>query len=295
MERSSFILFSSLIALAACDPGQAPGVASDHHSAPASMPVSANPDAAAVRPFVFGEVRTLRSAILQQDRVLNVALPDGYSPDSAKAYPVIHVLDGSANEDFAHIAGMARFMATYGLMPPAIIVGIANVDRKHDFTHPTRNDSDKVWVPNSGGSAEFIRFIGDEVEPFITKTYKTNGSRTLIGQSLGGLLGTEILLTRPELFDNYILVSPSLWWDDGSLSTRADIWCKEHGDMRKSIYIAVASDDDMMQNDIKRFRTALKAHAHEPLRWAYVEFPEETHATILHLAVYRAFEWMGKK
>lgn len=208
---------------------------------------------------------------------------------------MIYVLDGSANEDFPHIAGMAQFMATYSLMPPAIIVGIANVDRKHDFTHATKNDSDKVWVPNSGGSAEFIRFIGEEVEPFIEKTYLTNGSRTLIGQSLGGLLGTEVLFTRPELFDNFILVSPSLWWDDGSLSTMADNWCKEHADTRKSVYIAMASDDDMMQDDIDRVRAALKAHAHEPLRWAYVEFPEETHATILHLAVYRAFEWMGKK
>ncbi len=293
MERSSFILLSSLITLAACDPGEAPGVTSDHQSAPASVPASTKSDAAAVRPFVFGEVRTLRSAILQQDRVLNVALPDGYSPDSARAYPVIYVLDGSANEDFAHIAGMARFMATYGLMPPAIIVGIANVDRKHDFTHPTRNDSDKVWVPNSGGSAEFIRYIGDEMQPFIDRTYKTNGSRTLIGQSLGGLLGTEILFNRPELFDNYILVSPSLWWDEGSLSTQAGNWCKEHAETRKSVYIAVASDDDLMQEDIDRVRTALKAHAQEPLRWAYVEFPEETHASILHLAVYRAFQWMG--
>ncbi len=289
MKGSAFIPAIALLALVACHSNDEPPV-------PQKPKTEAAPsNSAAPRPFVFGEVRTLRSAILQQDRTLNVLLPDGYSPDSTRVYPVIYVLDGSANEDFVHIAGMAQFMATYGLMPPAIIVGIANVDRKHDFTHPTKNDSDKVWVPNSGGSAEFIRFIGDEVEPFIAKTYLTNGSRTLIGQSLGGLLGTEILFTRPELFDNFILVSPSLWWDDGSLSTTADKWCKEHADTSKSVYIAMASDDDMMQDDIDRVRTAFKEHAHEPLRWAYVEFPEETHATILHLAVYRAFQWMGGK
>ncbi len=287
MERSTLASVLGLFMLIACDPKEVPqAVSVDVPQVPPNVPIAA-------KPFVFGEVRTVRSAILQQDRELNVLLPDGYSPDSSRGYPVIYVLDGSANEDFAHIAGMAQFMATYGLMPPAIIVGIANVDRKHDFTHPTRNDSDKVWVPNSGGSAAFIRFLGEEVQPFIAKTYKTNGSRTLIGQSLGGLLGTEILFTHEDLFDNFILVSPSLWWDDGSLADRADSWCKEHASTSKSVYIAMASDDDMMRADMDKVRTALKAHAQKPLRWAYVEFPEETHATSLHLAVYRAFEWMG--
>lgn len=294
MRHHAPVLAFILLALVACDGGRATVKTTDH-DAPSTAAATAKSDPAAVKPFVFGEVRMLRSTILAQDRTLNIYLPAGYSPDSTATYPVIYVLDGSANEDFPHIAGLAQYMNMYGSLPPSIVVGIANVDRKHDFTHPTRNDSDKVWVPNSGGSAEFIRFIGDEVEPFIAKTYKTNGLRTLIGQSLGGLLGMEILFTRPELFDNYILVSPSLWWDDGSLSTTADNWCKEHADTRKSVYIAMASDDDMMQDDIDRVRTALKAHAHEPLRWAYVEFPEETHATILHQAVYRAFQWMGGK
>lgn len=265
---------------------------------PAPPPAPASPKVetpALVRPFVFGEVRTLHSKVLGQDRVLNILLPDGYSPDSSMAYPVVYMLDGSANEDFVHVASLAQFMATYGMMPKAIVVGIANVDRKHDFTHPTMNDSDKVWVPNSGGSAAFIEFIGDEVEPFITNTYRTNGSRTLIGQSLGGLLGTEILFTRPELFDNFILVSPSLWWDGGSLARKADGWAREHATMSKNVYIAVANNDDMMKKEIDMVRTALKSHAQQPLRWAYVSFPEETHATILHLAVYRAFQWMGGK
>ncbi len=127
------------------------------------------------------------------------------------------------------------------------------------------------------------------------KTYKTNGSRTLIGQSLGGLLGTEVLFTRPELFDNYILVSPSLWWDDGSLSTKAESWCKEHAGADKKVYIAMASDDDMMQDDVDRVQAAFTAHAKAPFRWSYQEFPDETHATVLHEAVYRAFLWKGRE
>ncbi|MBK8497814.1 MAG: alpha/beta hydrolase [Flavobacteriales bacterium] len=215
MVRIAFFAPLGLSALLACNSGDGPPVVKTVQDG--TRPA----DPTAPEPFVFGEVRTSRSAVLHQDRTLNVYLPDGYSPDSATTYPVIYVLDGSANEDFPHIAGLAQYMNMYDLLPKSIVVGIANMDRKHDFTHPTRNDSDKVWVPNSGGSENFIKFIGDELQPFVEKTYKTNGTRTIIGQSLGGLLATEILLMRQELFDHYILVSPSLWWDNGMLADSA--------------------------------------------------------------------------
>lgn len=294
MRHHAPVLAFILLALVACDGGGVTVKTTDH-DAPSTVADTVKSDPAAVKPFVFGEVRMLRSTILAQDRTLNIYLPAGYSTDSTATYPVIYVLDGSANEDYPHIAGLAQYMNMYGLLPSSIVVGIANIDRKHDFTHPTRNDSDKVRVPDSGGSGNFIKFIGDELQPFVERTYKTNGTRTIIGQSLGGLLATEILLTRQDLFDHYILVSPSLWWDDGMLADRAEAVLGPRSPLPGSIYIAMASDDDMMQDDVDRFKGALEAHARPPLRWISEEFPHETHATILHRAVYSAFEWMGKK
>jgi len=32
----------------------------------------------------------------------------------------------------------------------------------------------------------------------------------IIGQSLGGLLASEILMKKPELFNKYVIISPSL-------------------------------------------------------------------------------------
>ncbi len=289
MERAASIPALALLALIACGPNEAP---STHHEDRSRLEPTGS---AAPKPFVFGEVRTVRSSALQQERTLNVHLPDGYCPDSAETYPVIYVLDGSADEDFPHIAGLVQYLNMYALLPRSIVVGIANVDRKHDFTHPTHNDSDKVWVPGSGGSEAFITFIGKELQPFIEKTYLTDGKRTLIGQSLGGLVAAEILFKQPGLFDDYILVSPSLWWDDGSLAKGADAWASAYAGTPKNIFIAMASDDDMMQDDVDRVRSALNAHKRPSLRWTYAEFPEETHATALHRAVYRGFEWLGGK
>ncbi len=242
-------------------------------------------------PFIFGEVLTFHSEALDQERVLNVYLPDGYA-DSTLSYPVIYVLDGSANEDFPHIAGLAQFMNMYDLLPKSIVVGIANngKSRYHNYTSPTQGDSDMVWNPTAGGSASFIRFLQQEVEPMVKEHYRTSGHRTIIGQSLGGLLAMEVLFTKPELFDDYILVGPSLWWNNGALAASAEAWVKAHYDLHKRIFIASASNEGMMKKQVGQVVSAFKKYGKPGLACTYEYFPKETHATLLHRGVYRAFE-----
>lgn len=103
------------------------------------------------------------------------------------------------------------------MIPESIVVCISNVDRRRDFTFPTRNELDKKDFPTTGQSQNFIGFIESELQPYIDEKYRTASTKTLIGQSLGGLLATEVLFKKPDLFDNYIIASPSLWWDDESL------------------------------------------------------------------------------
>lgn len=256
---------------------------------------TAKPAAPSATPFVFGEVHTLRSTILGQDRVINVYLPDGYAADSAATFPVIYVLDGSANEDFPHIAGLAQFMNMYDLLPRSIVVGIANVDRKHDFTHPTELKADKELLPTSGGSAAFIRFIGEELQPFVADHYRTSGTRTIIGQSLGGLLATEILIKAPDLFEQYIIVSPSLWWDGGSLVGQVEGWMGTHVGLEKKVYLSLGKEGDEMQQYMDTLVAAFSKGSQPPFTWWFVPFPDETHATILHRSVYRAFELINWK
>ena len=157
-------------------------------------------------PFILGIVDKIKSAELGENRILNIYLPQGYSSDSAITYPVIYLLDGSANEDFIHIVGIVQFLTMIKTMPASIVVGIANIDRRKDFTFPTGIAEDKKNYPSTGSSAKFIAFIEKELQPFVERKYKTNNSKTIIGQSLGGLLATEILLKKQRLFNNYILL-----------------------------------------------------------------------------------------
>jgi predicted alpha/beta superfamily hydrolase len=247
-------------------------------------------------PFVLGEIDTIRSIELNETRTLNIYLPGGYSPDSSTTYPVIYLLDGSADEDFIHIAGLMQFcnFSWVNILPKSILVGISNIDRQRDFTFPATIEKDKKDYPTTGGSAKFIDFIAKELQPFIETHYKTNSSKTIIGQSLGGLLATEILFNKPGLFTNYIIVSPSLWWNAESLLSVSPV-SPPDADQSTRVFIAVGKEGKIMEADTKKLVAILKRRSNKNFQLDFRYFPDETHATILHWAVYRAFQSFNLK
>ncbi len=245
--------------------------------------------------FPFGVVEKIDSKELSEQRTLNIYLPLGYHPDSLTTYPTIYVLDGSKNEDFPHIAGLVQFMNMYDLVPKSIVVGIANVDRYRDFTYPSSVKRDKKDITTSGGSEKFINFIEKEVQPFIIKNYKTNTHKTIIGQSLGGLVATEILVKKHYLFDDYIIVSPSLWWDDQKLVGKAHDFFKLNNTFNKRIFISLGKEHPLMHKVADKLVDAIKASGNKNIELFYEPILEEGHATILHKAVYIAFEKLYKK
>jgi len=244
-------------------------------------------------PLNIGEKVEIQSNILSEGRLLNIYLPHGYSPDSLKVYPVIYLLDGSIDEDFIHIAGLVQFgsFSWINILPESIVVGISNVDRKRDFTFPSNNELDQKEFPTSGKSEIFTQFIEKEVQPFIEENYKVNNTKTLIGQSLGGLLVTEILYTNPEIFDNYIIISPSLWWDEGSLLRSAKPVSYES---MKSIYIGVGKEGYGMEEAAEALYNKLKAIKGGNTTLHFEYFEKQDHGDVLHLAVYDAFEKIFK-
>lgn len=271
-------------------------------------------------PVVLGTSYRFASRVMNEERVLNVLLPPGYDESEEARFPVIYLLDGAVDEDFHHVAGLVQFLTMYRLMPRSILVGIANTDRYRDFTHETKVAEELERVPNAGGSTRFVRYLAEEVQPFVDSSFRTDGGRTLIGQSLGGLLASEIFLERPGLFDTYVIVSPSFWWNEGSLITRLEEALtlgkasKESPEKRSEkapederagrLVLSIGTEGLEMQSGVDRFVAALEKRDAQmsdgtgksgekgtsALEWHYLPLPEETHATILHRAIYRAFE-----
>ena len=249
------------------------------------------------KPFILGVVHEIQSIQLNEKRILNIYLPDGYNPNDTTQYPVIYLLDGSADEDFIHIAGLVQFnnFPWINRMPKTILVGIANTDRKRDFTFTSQVESEKSRMPTAGGSAEFIAFLDKELQPFIEKRYKTNKDKTLIGQSLGGLLATEILFKKPTLFNRYIIISPALWWNNGSLLKQDGAVLQPSFTDTTDVYIGVGKEGlapgdfpRVMEVDANLLADKLNSSKSKSLKVFFDYLPQEDHSTVTHQAVFNA-------
>lgn len=245
-----------------------------------------------ISPLSIGEIHTIYSSSLNEERTLNIYLPPGY--DSSRAYPVIYLLDGSMNEDFLHISGLAQFFHLMYDMPETVIVGIANVDRKRDFTFHTELEELKKNYPTTGHSDRFISFVKNELQPYIQSRFKTNGTSFLIGQSLGGLLASEILLHHADLFTHYFIISPSLWWDNESMLKKAPELYKGQPDSKRFVYIAAGKNElKIMQAEAKKLYDILSKSGKVNTVAKFL-LMEEDHATILHNSIYQGFKLIFK-
>lgn len=252
----------------------------------------------ATKPFVLGTIDEIQSEQLAEKRILNIYLPEGYSKDDTLSYPVIYLLDGSEDEDFIHVVGLVQFntFPWINRIPKSIVVGIANVDRRRDFTYPTTLEEDKKRYKTAGKSEKFIAFLEKELQPYIEQTYKTTNSKTIIGQSLGGLLATEILLKKPLLFNKYIIISPSLWWDNASLLTLSSLLLEENFKQKTDIYIGVGKEGlapsdipHVMEVDANLLVEKIKATKSKNVTVHFDYLPQEDHATVTHQAIFNAF------
>ena len=244
------------------------------------------------QPLVIGEQHIIHSAALNEDRLLNIYLPADYHPDSL--YPVLYVLDGGLDEDFIHITGLVQFFNLMYDMHPCIVVGIVNVDRKRDFTFWPQDSTYTKEFPSTGFSNHFMQFVGTELQPYIESQYHSNGTRMLIGQSLGGLMATEMLLKQPQLFTHYFIVSPSLWWDNERLLEEADsLLLNQTTNLYPPfVYIAVGKQEPrIMRKDARKLFAICKKSfgVQGDIQAHFRLMRHEDHATILHNAIYAGF------
>lgn len=253
----------------------------------------------ATKPFVLGVIDEIQSKQLNEKRILNIYLPEGYHENDTTKYDVVYLLDGSADEDFIHVAGLFQFYNFPWIerVPKSIIVGIANVDRKRDFTYPTKVEADKKRFPTTGSSEKFIAFIEKELQPYIEKKYKTTSAKMIIGQSLGGLLATEILLKKPSLFNKYIILSPSIWWDNGSLLNLPSDLLNEAFSQKTDIYIGCGKEGlapcetpHVMEVDANLLTEKIQNSKSKSVHVTFDYLPGEDHASTGHQALSNALK-----
>jgi hypothetical protein len=250
----------------------------------------------------FTSVIPLTSRINGVQYLLYLRLPIGYE-GNGRRYPLVLTLD--ADYSFAICANhLEHLAARMNQAPEAILVSIAIAgvypDRDRYHLERTR-DYSPIFVaeagPNtrfqhvSGGGPAFHRVIEEEVLPLVDRSYRTDPSeRTLVGHSLGGLFACWTLQVKPELFNRYLAVSPSLWYANKWIFDRE----REHASTRlpreTRIYMAVGSWEEQPQNnghmvsECEAFAELLSRRDDPNLVVEQRTYADETHASIFPCA-----------
>lgn len=246
-------------------------------------------------PAILGSTFHLPSDIYDTDREINVYVPQ--IPEWGQGYfetplSVLYVIDGGLEQDFFHIAALSNLTLINAERQPMIVVGVRTYNRRQEIspqaTNPRFKDGEfEGW----GGSHIFRRHLLEEVKPFVEARFDV-GREVVIGESLAGLFIVEMFLETPEAFDDYISISPSLWWDDRRLSKQAPDLLEQHAASDRRIYLSMADEGGTMRLGLDELLQAL-GNFDASLEVKFVDrATSDTHASIYHHAARDALTWM---
>jgi len=238
-------------------------------------------------PVGFGETFRLASAVLGEERVINVYLPPDYARSETR-FPVLFALDGGIQEDFPHVAGIIDVSIRNEVIRPMVVVGIENTERRRDLVSETTVEQERKIAPHAGGTGRFRRFLHEELKPTIARRYHVTDESAVVGESFAGLFVLETLLQDPDLFDTYIAIDPSVWWNEGALVKSVPKLLSQWSAKPKRLFAATA-DYKETQDGVTALMTALRDLKPAGLTGTYEPFPAEHHNTIFPVAEVRAY------
>lgn len=219
--------------------------------------------------FTLSKIQVIPIKDTQADRryELYIKLPEGYSKNKDKIYPVIYFTDALWQIEL--LSGATEFM-----MEEAILVGISwqkdinevlmkekgeHVSRNRDYSISKSSNPEVQAKYQLGQASNHLTFIRNDVIKTIEKNYRTDpDNRTYFGFSAGGRFGAYILMAQPDTFKNYILGSPSLWRDIPVLFSLEDSALKSKTSAI-NLFISYGELEKKLSPHIEDFVTKLKA------------------------------------
>lgn len=256
-------------------------------------------------PFETGFEETISSKILGQQRKVWIHIPNSNGGNKIKDrgnYPVIYLLDGS--ENFNTVVSITEHMAESNLCPPMIVVGILHKDRLTDLTTGT----DKELPTTVGGGEKFMSYVEKELIPYIDANYPTTSYKTFIGHSLGGLTVINTFLHNPNLFNSYVSLDASLWWNNQKAVKEAKTIFPTQNYKGKTLFMAMANrlergvDMVSVQKDTSgttalirsnlEFIKDLSKNKKNQLRFKYKFYEDDNHPSVRLIGEYDALRFI---
>jgi len=229
-------------------------------------------------PIVVGSVHKIQSTVYGKEQTLTVRLPRGYADDPDRTWPVLFSVDGGPEQDFELLAGIAAEAEFSTSFEPFILIGVQTDDRYSQLTPPmtrmpmerlTENFGDRI---KPGGAIKFRDYLATDVIPWVKSRYRTD-RKILTAVSLGGLFVTDTFFERPEMFDDYIAITPSLWWDAGRIADEAAAKLAAQRPSDRRFYLAMGDEGvgNLTGQWLATLVDAFRNHVPEGVKWAFVD------------------------
>jgi predicted alpha/beta superfamily hydrolase len=244
----------------------------------------------------IGREISLQSAILDEQRTIQIALPQSYSANHKHTrYPVLYLLDGQ--KFFQTVTGAVGHLSSDASphIPEMIVVGIPSQQRVRDSSpsHSLKGPLGKTEsvYEVSGGADRFLRFLTDELIPTIDRTYSTSGYRVLVGYSFTGLAVMHALFTQPKSFNAYLAIDPSWWWDDYLLEKEARRFIASASVERRDLFATTTTNNPPPPffpelRYVDTLAGMLQATPVRGLRFGMKIYDDETHHSLALRSIY---------
>ncbi|ALL06205.1 esterase [Pedobacter sp. PACM 27299] len=264
----------------------------------------------------IGTIDSIQSKILNEQRKIWVHVPSSWTPDSKQRYPVLYLLDGE--DHFYSVVGIIQHLSQgigNTICPEMMVVGIPNTDRIRDLTpthvNPAPPYTDSLMLKTTGGGERFVSFIEKELIPHIDSLYPTQPYKILNGHSFGGLTVMNVAINHTKLFNSYISIDPSMWWDEMNLLKTTKNVLREKDFSGTAVYLGIANtlregmDISTVRSDTtKRTRHIrsilnldqyIKEEKQNGLRYESKYYGNEDHGSIPLIVTYDALRFIFDK
>jgi len=255
-----------------------------------------------------GQRYTLTSAKTQRRYLVDVLPVDSIVKPVPADYrrPVIYVLDG--NSLFPLAAHVAKAIGLFSSQVPGVLVVSIGYPRDATLSYAENVKTQLAWrtrdlsppviagtqPEGTGGAAEFLAFITQDLQPFIASRFAVNPEeQTLAGHSMAGLFAVFAMLSDARPFSRYVAISPSLFWDDHAMNKRAVEFAKRRDLASTRLFVAVGEQEtkerigEDMIGDARQFVSVLQAANPPGLEVQLQIFPDENHMTVVPVALTR--------
>lgn len=303
LHGAACLLMAALCACSPQDPASTPATA-------AQVPAPSPPAVKGPAPVALADTQVLNvhDAQAGRDYPIWVSLPSSYAGQPQRQYPVLYVTD--ALYSFPLVRSIRNLVGQQGVnLEDFILVGLppqagltSKQSRSRDYTPsmPARRGDELYSAELYGQAAHYRDFLADTVFAQVESRYRIDPARRIFaGHSLGGLFGSYVLLTRPDMFSTYILSSPSLWFDAHAIDRIEAQYAAGHRDLPARVLLSAGQYETQgpdrryfkrgdMVGDNARFAAVLAARRYPGLRLQASVLPGEDHFTVYPSVMTRA-------